>query len=56
MCVSSVDSLGPANGASGWEDHSKDDHDAEQDEGARPEGEIFKVVTRQCIGMCIIVI
>ena len=34
MCVPSVDPVGPSNGSAWREDHSKDHHDAEQDEGA----------------------
>ena len=45
--VPAVDPLGAADGAAGGEDHAEDHHDAEQDEGARPQGEVLQVAAGQ---------
>ena len=45
--VSPVDPLDPENGPARGEDHPKDHHDAEQDEGARPQGEVLQVAVGQ---------
>ena len=42
-----MDPLGAEDGPAGGEDHQEDHHDAEQDEGAGPEGEVLQVVTCQ---------
>ena len=39
-----MDPLGPQDGEAGGEDHQEDNNDAEQDEGAGGEGEVFKDV------------
>ncbi len=41
--VPAVDPLGASHGPPGAEDHPQDHHDAEQDEGAGPQGEELKV-------------
>ena len=46
--VPAVDPLGAADGPAGGEDHEEDDHDAEQDEGAGPQGEVLQVAAGQC--------
>ena len=45
--VSPVDPLDPENGPAWGEDHEEDHHDAEQDEGARPQGEVLQVAVGQ---------
>ena len=46
--ISTVDSMGVEDGEAWGEDHQEDDHDAEQDEGARPQREILQVTSCQC--------
>ena len=45
--VPAVDPVGAANGSSRREDHAEDHHDPEQDEGARPAGQVLQVAPRQ---------
>lgn len=45
--VSPVDPLDPENGPAWGENHPEDHHDAEQDEGARPQGEVLQVAVGQ---------
>ena len=46
--VPAVDPVGAANGSSWREDNAEDHNDPEQDEGARPAGEILQVAPCQC--------
>ena len=45
--VPAVDPLAPSDVSAWGEDHQEDHHDAEQDEGARPQGKVIQVPARQ---------
>ena len=50
LYIPAMDSLGIENGSAWWKNHTQDDNDAEQDEGARLEREVLQKPLGQRLG------